>query len=122
MSHTVILRGDAQRAYAKQLIDAAPVDAVVSVKGPTRNKDQNALMWVLLTEISRAKPLGRSHIPEVWKSILMSACGHQVQFILGIDGEMFPAGFKTSKLTVPQMAELIEYIYWFGAENGVNLL
>ena len=41
MAQTVILRGPQQRSLARQLIDAAPVDAVVTIKEPTRNVDQN---------------------------------------------------------------------------------
>lgn len=41
MPQTVILRGDSQRALARKLVDAAPRDAVVTIKDATRNADQN---------------------------------------------------------------------------------
>lgn len=63
MAQTVIIRGQSQRDLAKSLIDRAPVDAVVTVKEATRNADQNALMWALLSDISRAKPEGRQWVP-----------------------------------------------------------
>ncbi len=117
--HTVILRSEYQRELAKQYIDKAPADAVLRLSKPTRSLDQNAKMWVLLSDISRAKPLGKCHPPETWKNLFMNACGYAVQFENGLDGLPFPVGFKTSKLTSEQMSELIEYIYSFGAENGV---
>ena len=120
MSQTVILRGDAQRILAKRLIDAAPLDAVVTVREGTRSADQNAKFYAMLSDISRAKPRGLKHTPDVWKALLMKACGHQVQFVLGIDGEPFPIGFRSSRLTKSQMSDLIEYLYQFGAENGVR--
>ena len=119
MAQTVIIRGDVQRALAKAIIDRAPINAVVTVKEGTRTLDQNAKMHAMLSDISRAKPQGRKHTPEVWKALMMKACGHQVQFVLGIDGEPFPVGFRSSRLTKSQMSDLIEFIYQFGAEHGV---
>ena len=120
MAQTVIIRGQSQRDLAKRLIDAAPIDAIVSVKEATRNDDQNALMWVLLSDISRAKPNGRRHTPDMWKALMMKACGHHVQFLEGLDGEPFPIGFRSSRLTVRQMADLITFILAYGDENGVT--
>ena len=116
---TVILVGDIQRAFAKRLIDAAPAGAVINVRQATRTVDQNDLMWALLSDLSRAKPQGRKETPDMWKAIIMKACGHAVQFTMGIDGEPFPVGYRTSKLTKGQMSDLIEFIYAYGAENGV---
>ena len=119
MAQTVIIRGQSQRDLAKRLIDAAPIDAIVSVKEATRSNDQNALMRVLLSDISRAKPNGRRHTPDMWKALMMKACGHHVQFLEGLDGEPFPIGFRSSRLTVRQMADLITFILAYGDENGV---
>lgn len=120
MAQTVILRGPAQRLFAKNLIDIAPVDAVVTVKQATRSADQNAKMWAMLSDISRAKPDGRCHTAEVWKALMMKACGHAVQFVEGIDGEPFPVGFRSSRLTKSQISDLIEFIYAYGAQNNIS--
>ena len=119
MVQTVYLTDQRQREIAKALIDAAPKGGVVRVSGPTRSLDQNALMHSLLSSLSRAKPEGRRHTPEVWKALMMHACGHQVQFEHGIDGLPFPIGFRSSRLTVAQMSDLIEFIYEYGARHGV---
>lgn len=119
MSQTVIIRGEDQRRLAKHLIDRAPTDAVVTIKEGTRTADQNSKFYAMLSDISRAKPQGRKHTPDVWKALMMKACGHQVQFALGIDGEPFPIGFRSSQLSKAQMSDLIEFMYQFGAENGV---
>lgn len=115
-----ILRGEPQRALAKRIIDAAPVDAVVSVKAPTRTLDQNSLLWAMLSDVSRAAPDGRRHTPDVWKALFLSACGHAVQFETGLDGHPFPIGFRSSRLTKGQMSDLIEFISSYGAEKGVK--
>ena len=78
-------------------------------------------MWVLLSKISRAKPHGIKKTPESWKFVMLHECKHECQFEIGLDGKPFEVGLSTSNLKVDQMSELIEYIYWFGAEYGVDL-
>lgn len=119
MSQTVILHGQSQRAFAKALVDRAPQDAVLTIRPATRSTEQNSLMWALLSELSRAKPEGRMHTPEVWKQLVMHACGHAVQFEIGLNGQPFPTGFRSSRLTKQQMVDLIDWIYAYGAEHGV---
>ena len=120
MAQTVILRGDAQRDLAKRIIDAAPVDAVVRVAEATRNAEQNARMWAMLSDVSRAKPEGRSWVPETWKAAFMQSLGHQCQFAEGLDGSgPFPVGFRSSRLTVKQMADLITVISEYGDRHGI---
>jgi len=119
MIQTVILRGDAQRALACDLIRRAPQDAVVTIKAATRSIPQNDKLWAMLSDVSRAKPNGLRHTPDMWKCLFMKACGHHVQFLEGLDGEPFPVGFRSSKLTKAQMSELIEFIYHYGAQHGV---
>ncbi|WP_374290140.1 recombination protein NinB [Paenirhodobacter enshiensis] len=120
MAQTIILVGRSQRDLAKGLIDRAPDDAVVTVKEGTRNLDQNALMWALLSDISRAKPEGRQWVPETWKAAFMHSLGHQVKFAEGLDGSgPFPVGFRTSRLSKRQMADLITVILEYGDRHGV---
>ena len=119
MTQTVILRGQSQRDLAKRLIDAAPVDGVVKIGAPGRTLSQNDKMWAMISDVSRAKPEGRTHTPEIWKALFMSACGHAVQFEQGLDGTPLPIGFRSSRLSKHQMSDLIEFIYSYGAEHGV---
>lgn len=117
---TVILRGQEQRDLAARLIRLAPRDAVVNIREATRNADQNARMWAMLSDVSRAKPGGRRHTPDIWKCLFMQACGHEVQLLQGLDGNPFPAGFRSSRLTVRQMADLITFISAYGDEHQVK--
>lgn len=121
MTQTIILRGLEQRALAAGLIRSAPVDAVVTIKPATRNADQNAKMWAMLSDISRAKPDGRHWVPETWKAAFMQSLGHQIVFCDGLDGSgPFPLGFRSSRLTKAQMADLITCIYEYGDRHGVK--
>lgn len=118
---TVILRGDPQRRFAKGLIDAAPTDAVVTVREATRNNDQNAKMWAMLSDVARAKPEGRHWTTDTWKAAFLHSLGHQCQFAEGLDGSgPFPVGFRSSRLTVRQMADLITVITEYGDRHGVQ--
>jgi hypothetical protein len=119
MTQTIILHGPRQILEAQRLIAVAPHGAVVTVKAAKRTIDQNDKMWAMLSDISRAKPDGRMHTPEVWKCLFMHACGHATQFEMGLNGQPFPTGFSSSRLTKQQMSDLIESIYAYGAEKGV---
>lgn len=117
---TIILRGASQRLFAKSLIDAAPPDAVVVIRSATRTTDQNAKLWAMLSDVSRAMPQGRRHTTEVWKCLFMQACGHDVQFEVGLNDKPFPVGFSSSRMTKTQMSDLIEFVYAYGAAHGVE--
>lgn len=119
---TIILAGPSQRHLAARLIECAPAGAVVNIREANRTLDQNAKMHAMLSDVARAKPLGRTHTSDVWKALFMNACGHQVQFVEGLEGEPFPIGFRSSQLTKRQMSDLIEYMHWFGAEHGIEFL
>lgn len=119
VAQTVILRGLEQRALACQLVKAAPTDAVVTIKEGTRSLEQNALLWSILSQVSRAKPEGRKHPPEVWKNLFMHACGYAVQFEMGLNGQPFPVGFRSSRLTKSQFSELMEFVFAWCAERGI---
>lgn len=121
MAQTIILRGQSQRDFAKSFIDRAPVDAVVTIKEATRNLDQNAKLWAMISDVSRAKPEGRRWTPETWKSAFMHALGHQVHFCEGLDDTgPFPLGFRSSRLTVRQMADLITCVQEYGDRHNVR--
>jgi hypothetical protein len=119
MAQTVILRGPGQRSLAKQMIECAPLDAVVTIRPATRSLDQNARLWAMISDVSRAKPEGRTHTPEVWKCLFMHACGHAVQFEMGLNGQPFPVGFRSSKLKKHEMSDLMECVSEYGARHGV---
>lgn len=120
MTQVVHLLGNYQRELAKKLIDKAPANAVVKISPEKRSDDQNSKLWACISDISRAKPEGRTHIPEVWKCILMAACGHEVSFENGLDNRPFPIGFRSSRLTKAQMSDLIEFAIAYGTKHGVK--
>lgn len=75
----------------------------------------------MLADVARAKPEGRNWVPETWKAAFMHSLGHQVMFAEGLDGSgPFPIGFRTSRLTVKQMIDLITTIQKYGDEHDVE--
>lgn len=121
MTQHVILRGGYQRKLAKDLIDRAPDNAVVRISEARRSLEQNDKLWAMLSDVSRAKPEGRTHTPEMWKALFMNACGHEVQFLNGIEGgNPFPVGFRSSRLKVSEMRDLIDFVASYGDRHGVK--
>ena len=114
-----ILASDRSRQEACRAILQAPAYSFATIKPQKRTDDQNAKLWAMLGDVSRAKPQGRKHIPEVWKCLFMAACGHQVAFETGLDDRPFPIGFQSSRLSKNEMADLITFIVQWGDEQGV---
>lgn len=119
---TIILNGDYKRAQAKRLIDQAPHGAILNIKEAKRTQDQNALMWSLLSQISRAKPDGRVLDTDTWKALFMHSAGFTCTFEPTLDGQgVVPLGFKSSRLRKAEFSDLIEAIFSFAAEKGIPL-
>ena len=118
---TIHLIGPSQRAYAFEALQKAPDRAVVTITAEKRTPPQNRKMWAMLQDIATAKPEGRYWTRETWKAAFMHSLGHQVLFAEGLDGSgPFPLGFRSSRLTVPQMADLITVIQEYGDRHGVQ--
>jgi hypothetical protein len=119
--HPIILAGQSQRDYAKRCIDMAEPMSVVSIKDPTRTNLQNALMWGLIADIMEHPSNERPDwSAKTWKCALMMLCGHEIKWDKGLGNSgPFPIEFSSSVLTIPQMSDLINAIYAYGAERGV---
>lgn len=124
MTHKVVITNGYSRDRAKALIDRAPPGYVMSIAEPKRTTAQNDLLWSILTDVSVAKPMGRRHTPEIWKSIFMDALpgeAFKARWVPSIDGEgVVNTGHRSSRLSKSNMSDLIESIYAFGAEHGVE--
>lgn len=119
---TVRLTTKANRERAIILIHAAKEGAVVNIREATRSNEQNALMWARLSDISRAKPEGRTLTPDVWKSLFLHALDHAQRFEMALDGKgMVPVGFRSSRLSKEQFADLLTVIEEYAARHGIEL-
>ena len=85
-----------------------------------RTQDQNAKLWPMLRDISnQVEFMFDHHSPEVWKDLLTAAWRKQ-KIVPGLDGGLVALGVSTSKLPKEDLSELIESIYAYGAEQGVQ--
>lgn len=113
------------RQGAAQACLTMPDGVVVEFKEPTRSLEQNAKMWPMLEDIARHVewPVdGKLQLlrKEDWKVILTAGLRKNQRVAQGIDGGFCLLGESTSRMSVKEMAELITFIEWFGAEKGVE--
>lgn len=109
------------RQNAVNAILEAPEGYTVAISEPKRSLDQNAKLWAMLGDVARTKPEGRNWTAETWKAAFMHYLGHQVMFCEGLEGTgPFPMGFRSSRLSVKQMADLITCVQEYGDRHGVK--
>jgi hypothetical protein len=86
----------------------------------TRTLRQNALMWDMLTSISKQVDWHGHRLTErEWKDVLTAALKGQ-KSVPGIDGGFVVLGSSTSQMTVKEMSDLIDLMGAFGAEQNVE--
>ncbi len=114
-----------QRQQAIEAMQTA-TDGLVEIKPRTRSTDQNSMLWRLLTITAHNVPWkvnGTETLlsPEDWKDIFTASLHQENRIARGIRGGMVMLGRSTSVMSVPAMVELIEFIYSFLAEQGVEI-
>jgi hypothetical protein len=110
------------RAQLVRAVEAAPLGAQLDLIDEPRTLAQNRLMWRLLTLIAdQVEHCGEKWEPEAWKACFMKAAGLKLRFMPSLDGASVVAvGYQSSRLDKEKFSELIETIYQFGAERGVD--
>ena len=108
------------RKRACAAIMSAPDGYIVRIAEPTRTLEANALLWVLLAEVSsQVDWYGQKLTDEEWKDVFSASLKKQ-KVVPALDGGFVVCGQRTSKMTKSDFADLIEVIYAFGASKGVN--
>lgn len=95
---------------------------VVSFKdGLTRTALQNSKLWPMLTDIAEQVTwYGKTYSKDDWKTILTGSY-RKSEFVPNVDGTGFVVlGMSTSKMNRKVFADLIEFIYSFGASQEVK--
>lgn len=97
----------------------------VELKRATRSTEQNSLLWSLLTDLSQQCEWavdGRmvKLSPEDVKHVLTAGLKRHQRMARGIDGGLVILGQSTSRMTVPEMAELITLGHAYGDSQGVR--
>lgn len=118
----LILNSPERRARAATWCKTAPAGTRVEFREAKRSTEQNALLWSMLTDVSKqVTHMGRSYTADEWKVLFMHAMGQEAQFVPALDGRTFvPLGYRSSELSKAEMSELIESIFAWGAAHGVT--
>lgn len=108
------------RQNASKAVMDAPEGYIVTIQEPTRNLIQNSRLWASLSEVSRQVDWhGNKLTPEEWKDVFTAALKRQ-KVVPGIDGGFVVIGARTSKMGKREFSELLELVYAFGAQHGVQ--
>ncbi|ASS53116.1 NinB family protein [Rhizobium leguminosarum bv. viciae] len=122
----LVLANEHFRQKAIDWIRRAPVDTRVEFKGPKRTTPQNDRMWAMLTDLSlQLAWYGQQLTPDDWKLVMLDALrrekSEQIRMVPNTDGSGFvPLGTSSSDLSKDEMTDLIEIIFAFGAQHGVE--
>ena len=123
------LVNDAIKQNAISYIRDLPIDQkrplVLDIKEPTRTIEQNKKMWPLLKDLSdQVIWFGNKYDSDDWKDLITALVAkskkQEQRMAPGLDGGVVMFGQRTSKMNVRQMVEVIEAIYWFGTQQGVQ--
>lgn len=120
MKLTLKITGDVARNAICRKVMEAPEGYAVTIGETTRTLEQNSLLWPLLTEVSRQVDwYGQKLTPDEWKDVF-SAALKKAKVVPGLDGGFVVCGQRTSKMGKREFSDLVELIYAFGAERGVE--
>lgn len=99
---------------------------VLEIKPEKRSLQENALLHAMIGHIAaNTEWAGKKRSTETWKRLLTAAwCrarGEQIEFLPALDGHGVDIVFRrTSDLTKGECAELIEFIFAFGSQAGIE--
>lgn len=92
----------------------------LSVAEEKRTTPQNRLLWSRLGELSRQVVWhGQKLTDAEWKDVASAALKRQ-KVVPGIEGGFVVLGSSTSRMTVAEMTEMLDFIEAFGAQQGVK--
>jgi hypothetical protein len=118
----LVLWNDAMRARAIEMIRNAPKESRCEIKGPQRTNNQNAKMHAMAAEVAAQLVwYGKTLDVDDWKLMFLDGLKRELRVVPNLDGTGFVnLGRSTADLGVREMADLIELIYSFGAQHGVQ--
>jgi hypothetical protein len=121
--HTIILRGDTERASVVAYASQAPAGTRVDFKAAKRTIPQNDLAWSMYTSFSRQLPWhGVKLTPNDWKLMFLDALNREVRVVPNLDGTGFVNLRRSSDLSKDEMSQLIELMREFGVRHGVRFI
>ena len=111
----------------------APDSYVCTIDAPKRSTEQNEKMHAMIGDIAKCAPfMGKLINRDDMKRLLVDAFAkvmrdagtplhHDGRVVPSLDGErVVQLGIQTKDFRVREASEFVEYLYAFGAENGVT--
>jgi hypothetical protein len=94
---------------------------VITLSRPNRTIEQNNKLWPMLTDIAKQVVwYGQKYSKEDWKDMITSALTPEQRVAPGLNGGVVLLGMSTSRMNKKEFSDLIELIYCFGAQQGVQ--
>lgn len=117
---TVVIRSAPDRAKVCRWAQNVEPGTVIEFRKARRSADQNALLWAMLTDVSKQMEwYGQKLTAEDWKDVFTASL-RKSRVIPGIEaGSFVVLGMRTSDMTKDEFSNLIELIHAFAAERGV---
>ena len=116
----LVMTGREVREKAIRWIQKAPAGTRVEFKQAQRSLEQNDRMWAMLTDIVCQHDFGRPNTTDQAKVVFLHACGKEFSVLPSLNGKSFvPYGQSSSDLSVGEMSDLIDFMFAWGAENGI---
>lgn len=110
-------------AYLRRCLVAGElVDVRVQPHQEKRSLEQNAKLHALCNDIAEQRQWAGEWLDtESWKRLFVAALYGQ-KVVPGVEGGFVVFNKRTSKMTIEECSELIEYIQHWAVENGVKFL
>jgi hypothetical protein len=120
---TLHVTSEGQRDTCVRHINERALPFHVVVHDKVRTLAQNDRLHPLIRPIAEQLTWhGKKLSVDDWKLVFMDALNREMRVVPNIDGTGFvQLGRKTSKLTVPEMNELMALIEAFAAQHGIDL-
>ena len=132
MKQTFILAHDMARVNAARAVQAAPDGYMVQISEPTKKREQEEKYHAMIGDIAKqCEFMGGKLDADDWKRLLVDMFAKVMRDMgtpLHHDGRVIPSldyervvqlGIQTRDFWVREAADFIEYLFSFGAENGV---
>lgn len=109
----------------KAIRQGIPVESAIRRLSDLRSLSQNAKLWPMLEDVASQQQLVVDGVAEWadredWKDVFTNALRKYQRMARGIDGGVVMLGMRTSKMRKKEFSDLIELIYAYGAEHGVQ--
>lgn len=101
-------------------------DCMIRVGDVLRSLDQNAKSWALLRDVATQVPMVINGVPQLtssedWKAVLTAGFSQEMRYAQNPHGTagVISLGVSTKAMTRKEFSDYIEFIYAFGASQGV---